>query len=69
MFDIANKYLCLKKTKNNEKLLVFFYCESFSGLLVKLKVQHGGLVLKNLKYTSGLFPLIYFISIGYAIYP
>ena len=47
----------------------FFYCESFSELLVKLKVQHGGLVLKNLKYTSGLVPLIYFISIGYAIYP
>ena len=28
----------------------FFYYESFLGLLVKWKRQHGGLILKNLKY-------------------
>jgi len=32
------------------KMASFFYCVHFIGLLVKWKVQHGGLIKKNLKY-------------------
>jgi len=41
--------------KSNKMVIVrylvnFFYYESFLGLLVKWKVQQGGVILKNLKY-------------------
>ena len=34
----------------NTYLASFFYCVHFIGLVVKWKVQHGGLIFLNLKY-------------------
>ncbi len=45
----------------------FFYYESCKGLLVEWKVQHGGWILKNLKYIfeSSYIYFLFFRSYRY----